>query len=229
MYNYVLELILIFTYKPILFHLFSLKTFKRFDLVRDWNRLLVCLFCPLMLMLVFLFREVFLLSPESFAGEGAVQCVQVSSAILLSLLLPRLNQEDLTQWLFFVKCTECQGCHELKQAVVVECFAAKWGVCTPFGKAVGQRGSQPGQPCTRPPSYSPGSCSRTKFSLTPFYRLTSSPSFGLWLHTDLRGGEAAVAVVQAASGRRAGGGFHNVQKALVTSYCVGGLSFTHRT
>lgn len=76
-----------------------------------------------MLILVFLFREVFLLSPESFAGEFAVQCFQVSSAILPSLVLPRLNQEDLTH--FFVKCTVCQGCHELKQAVVVECFAAK--------------------------------------------------------------------------------------------------------
>lgn len=57
----------------------------------------------------------------------------------------------------------------------------------------------------------------------------AAPPLAFGSHTHLRGGEAAVAAVQAASGRRAEGGFHNVRKALVTSCCVGGLNFTHRT
>lgn len=135
----------------------------------DRNSLVGWLVGHLMLKLAFLFREIFLLSPESSGGWRRCCVVRwwfsgfLCHLDIRSLISLHQNQKDLTHCLF-IKCTEEWGWHELKQAVVGGCDAARRGVRTqwePSGEAVGW-GERP----TRPPL----------LPCIPLHRLTWPPT-----------------------------------------------------
>lgn len=172
MYNCMLQYILIFTCTaiPILFYLFSLKIFKRFDLVRDRNCLFVCL-----LVLSFNAHVAVFIQRDFLPASGVLhwrrRCVArwwfpsfLGHLNIKSLILLHQNQEDLTQSLFFLKCSEDQGWHELKPAVVGECFAAQRGVRCGARGAASQAGLAPRRPA-------PGLASRL------FYKVAGTPFF----------------------------------------------------
>lgn len=126
---------------------------------------------------------------------------------------------------FVIKCTEYHCWHELKQAVVLECFAVKFAHL--LGRLWGRRAASQAslahtsQAALLFPTQAPEpSLASHLFTDSP-----AAPSLAFGSHTHPRGGQAAVAEVQPALGRRAGGGFHNGAESLGSKLLCGRVEF----